>query len=90
MLTDQELITKILSGNKESYSFLVNKYKNMVFSICVKILENREDAEDTAQDVFVKAFFSLHKHKSKDYIKLRLFRIRKKMKELMVSQQISK
>jgi RNA polymerase sigma-70 factor (ECF subfamily) len=37
-----------------------------VFSVCYRILNNREEAEDIAQEVFVKAFFSLKKHKSNE------------------------
>lgn len=57
MLSDEELVKNILSGNKESYSYLVNKYQNMVLSICLRILENKKEAEDISQEVFVKAFF---------------------------------
>lgn len=64
MIPDNELIKSILAGNQESYSYLVNKYKNMVFSVCYRILDNIEEAEDIAQEVFVKAYFSLNKHKS--------------------------
>lgn len=66
MIPDNELVKSILAGNQESYSYLVNKYKNMVFSVCFRILENREEAEDISQEVFVKAYFSLHKHKNKE------------------------
>ena len=63
MVPDNELVKSILAGNQESYSYLVKKYKNMVFSVCYSILNNREEAEDISQEVFVKAFFSLNKHK---------------------------
>ncbi len=66
MIPDNELVKKILAGNQESYSYLVNKYKDMVFSVCYRILNSREEAEDIAQEVFVKAFFSLKKHKSNE------------------------
>jgi len=46
MLSDEELVRNILSGHKESYSYLVNKYKNMVLSVCLRILENKKEAED--------------------------------------------
>ena len=64
MIPDNELIKSILAGNQESYSYLVNKYKNMVFSVCYRILDNIEEAEDIAQEVFIKAYFSLNRHKS--------------------------
>lgn len=64
MVTDNELVKNLLAGNQESYSYLVNKYKDMVFSVCYRILNNKEEAEDIAQEVFVKAYFSLKKHKN--------------------------
>ena len=66
MLSDKEIVKSVLAGNKEAYSYLVNKYKNMVFSICYRILENKEEAEDLSQEVFIKAFFSLNKHKNQE------------------------
>ena len=66
MIPDNEIVKGILTGNHESYAYLVNKYKHMVFSVCFRILENREEAEDISQEVFVKAFFSLNKHKSNE------------------------
>jgi RNA polymerase sigma factor (sigma-70 family) len=66
MISDKELVDNILAGNEEAYSFLVNKYKNLVFSICLRIIENKEEAEDLSQEVFVKAYFSLKNHKKNE------------------------
>ncbi|WP_072304940.1 RNA polymerase sigma factor [Cellulophaga fucicola] len=60
---DQYYITKILAGDAQAYTFLVNKYKDMVFTLAVRMLRNKEEAEEVAQDAFVKAYIKLDKFK---------------------------
>jgi RNA polymerase sigma factor (sigma-70 family) len=55
-LTDNEIISRVLAGERELYSELVKRYQNFVFTISLKYTPVREDAEEIAQDVFVKAF----------------------------------
>lgn len=55
-LNDNEIISKVLLGDQQVYAVLVNRYQNYVFTLCFRILKNREDAEEVAQDVFIKAF----------------------------------
>jgi len=57
MTQDQLLIKEIINSNSpRAYRFLVEKYENKVFTVCMRILRNREEAEEAAQDVFVKGF----------------------------------
>lgn len=59
MITIQEenvLIDRILAGERECYSALVDQYKSYAYTIAFKIVNNRSDAEEAAQDAFVKAF----------------------------------
>jgi RNA polymerase sigma-70 factor (ECF subfamily) len=58
-LSDNDLIALILDGDHQSYSLLVERYRNFVFTICLRYVKGREDAEEVAQDVFVKAYRSL-------------------------------
>ncbi len=60
---DQIYIEKVLQGDTSSYSYLVDNYKNMVYTIALKIVKNSEDAEEVAQDSFVKAFKQLQSFK---------------------------
>lgn len=61
MTQDQLLIKEILDLNSTSaYTALVEKYENKVFTVCMKVLRNREEAEEVAQDVFVKGFKKLN------------------------------
>jgi RNA polymerase sigma-70 factor (ECF subfamily) len=61
------VIDKIKGGDFSACNFIVDKYKAFVFNICIRIVRNKEDAEEVAQDSFVKAFKSIDgfKHESK-------------------------
>jgi RNA polymerase sigma-70 factor, ECF subfamily len=72
---DSYYIDKILAGDASAYSSLVTKHKNLVFSIVLKILNNREDAEEVAQDIFIKVFHSLKTFEKKSKFSTWLYRI---------------
>lgn len=72
---DNYYIDRVLSGDVPAYAMLVAKHKNLVFSIALKILTNREDAEEVAQDCFVKVFQSLKKFERKSKFSTWLYRI---------------
>lgn len=57
--SDNEIITRVLRGEQALYSDLVKRHQNFVFTIALRYTPNREDAEEIAQDVFVKAYRSL-------------------------------
>jgi RNA polymerase sigma factor (sigma-70 family) len=56
---DTEIISRVLRGEKALFAELVKKYQNFVFTIAGRYASNREDAEEIAQDVFIKAYKSL-------------------------------
>ena len=62
---DQVYIDKVKNGDLASYSFLVDRYKDMAFTIARKIMRNSEDAEDAAQESFVKAYQQIHQFEGK-------------------------
>ena len=72
---DNEYIGRVLSGDVSAYASLVAKYKNLVFSIVLKIINNREDAEEVSQDVFLKAYQSLSTFERKSKFSTWLYRI---------------
>ena len=72
---DNFYIEKVLNGDSSAYAALVAKHKNLVFSIALKILNNREDAEEVAQDAFVKAYQSLKSFENKSKFSTWLYRI---------------
>ena len=53
------LINRILKGETPAYRELVNRHKDYAFTLAYRILNSREDAEEAAQDAFVRAFNAL-------------------------------
>lgn len=53
---DHLILDKILAGEQAAYAELVNKYKSYAYTIALRILQNRPDAEEAAQDAFIKAY----------------------------------
>ena len=58
-LSDQEIIDSVKLGNQSDYSIIVDRYKDKAFSLLKKMLKNEQDAEETLQDCFIKAYNSL-------------------------------
>ena len=60
---DQILINQIIAGDSNVFAVLVDRYKDLVFTLCLRMLKNREEAEEVAQDTFVKVYRSLDEFK---------------------------
>ena len=58
-LSDIELIEQTLAGNQAAYADLVKRHQRFVFTLALRFAKNREDAEEIAQDCFIKAYRSL-------------------------------
>lgn len=58
-LTDNDIIQLVRSGDQQAFATLVTRYQNYIFTIILRYIPSREDAEEVAQDVFVKAYRSL-------------------------------
>ncbi|OAB77990.1 RNA polymerase sigma factor [Cochleicola gelatinilyticus] len=56
---DSFYINKVKQGDLQAYTYLVDKYKNMAFSIALKLSRNTEDAEDAVQESFIKAYHKI-------------------------------
>lgn len=57
--TDLELIEAVLGGDTKKYAILVKRHQKLVFSLALRFVKKREDAEEVAQDCFVKAYKAL-------------------------------
>ena len=68
-------IEKVKEGQTNYFSYIVENYKDIVFSIALKVLKNREDAEEMAQESFIKAYKSLHTFKGNAKFSTWLYRI---------------
>jgi RNA polymerase sigma factor (sigma-70 family) len=58
-LSDNEIIESIRRGDKRQYARLIDRYKDKAMTLSVRMLRNYEDAEEAAQDAFVRAFKAL-------------------------------
>ncbi|MDF2431298.1 MAG: hypothetical protein JWP44_929 [Mucilaginibacter sp.] len=58
-LSDIALIQQTLSGNQSAYADLVKRHQRFVFTLALRFAKGREDAEEIAQDCFIKAYRSL-------------------------------
>jgi RNA polymerase sigma-70 factor (ECF subfamily) len=59
-LEEQRLIDRCLAGEVEAFRPLVNRYQRVTFSVALRMLGSRTDAEDVTQQAFVDAFNALH------------------------------
>jgi RNA polymerase sigma factor (sigma-70 family) len=74
-IDDQYYITKIEAGDTKVFAVLVDRYKDLVFTLALRMLKNREEAEEVAQDTFVKVFKSLNKFKGDSKVSTWIYRI---------------
>lgn len=72
---DQHYITKVLEGDTNAYAVLVDRYKDLVFTLALTMTKNREEAEEVAQDVFVKVYKNLAKFKGDSKFSTWVYRV---------------
>jgi RNA polymerase sigma-70 factor, ECF subfamily len=96
---DRELVQKAQDGDKEAFELLVAKHQGRVFAVAGGILRNREDVEDIAQQVFLKAYFSLKRFDQRSAFSTWLYKItvnecwdllrKKKVRPLVFESELS-
>ena len=74
-LNDLDIIEHVLRGDTEAFGVLVGRYSTPVFHLVRRIAGNREDAEEIAQDTFVKAYGSLRKFRKESSFSSWIYRI---------------
>lgn len=72
---DQTYIDQIIKGDANAFAFLVEKYKTMVFTLALKMLKSREEAEEISQDTFIKAYKNIDKFKGDSKFSTWLYKI---------------
>ncbi|UCH84569.1 MAG: sigma-70 family RNA polymerase sigma factor [Candidatus Latescibacterota bacterium] len=63
-LSDEELILKVAEGNNVSFDILVDRYKIRLYNYLFRLVRNEDEAEEIAQETFVKAFIHAGKYKT--------------------------
>jgi len=74
-MEELKIIERIQKGDTNAFSYLVTKYQDVVFSIALKVLKNRDEAEEVAQETFIKAFRSISSFRGKSKFSTWLFSI---------------
>src|SRR5262249_29361300 len=72
---DAELIERYFAGDISAFDEIMIRYERQIYRVCYRFVENREDAMDLAQDVFVKAFEHLPTFRRESSLKTWLYRI---------------
>ena len=63
-MEDNELISRILSGNMNAFTFLVNRYRKLVVHITGRLIQRQDEIEDVSQEVFLKVYQNLGKYRN--------------------------
>lgn len=63
--SDNEIIERIRGGAKHYFAQLVDRYKDRAFTLAIRMLKNREDAEEATQDAFIRAYNALSRFEGK-------------------------
>lgn len=74
-LSDEELVARARKGDRPAFAHLVDRHRVSVFNLTFRIVGNREDAEEAAQDVFVRAYRSLDRFRGDARFATWLYRI---------------
>ena len=74
-LSDHEIISRVLSGNTRSFADLVERHKDKAMTLAMRMLRNREEAEEAVQDAFVRAFNALGQFEKRSTFSTWLYRI---------------
>ena len=74
-MTEHELIQGLKNGDEAAFKFLVDTYQDRVYNTAIGILQNAEDAEDVAQEVFVKVYRAIQNFKGESKLSTWLYRI---------------
>ena len=74
-MNENELIQGLKSGDEASFKYLVENYKDRIFNTAIGIVQNAEDAEDVAQEVFIQVYRSIHSFKGESKLSTWMYRI---------------
>src|SRR4029077_16131421 len=72
---DNSIVDRYLAGDMTAFDELMIRYERQVYRVCYRFVENRDDAMDLAQEVFIKAFEHLATFRRESSLKTWLYRI---------------
>ena len=74
-IDDQHYVDLVVKGDTTAFAVLVNRYKDIVFTLALKMVKDREEAEEASQDTFIKVYKSLAKFKGESKFSTWLYKI---------------
>lgn len=74
-ISDDAIVDQVIGGHVSSFSILVERHKSYVYTIALNILQIEEEAEEVAQDTFVKAYSNINKFNREAKFTTWLYRI---------------
>jgi len=74
-MEDTQLIDRIIRKDEQAFREFVEKYQSLVFNTCYGFVDNKDDAEDLAQDVFIEVYKSIKKFRRESKLSTWLYRI---------------
>ena len=74
-IDDQHHINLVINGDINAFAALVDRYKDMVFTLALKMLKSREDAEEVSQDTFIKVYKSLAMYRGESKFSTWLYKV---------------
>jgi RNA polymerase sigma-70 factor (ECF subfamily) len=72
---DAELVDRYLAGDTAAFDEIMIRYERQIYRVCYRFVDNRDDAMDLAQEVFIKAFEHLTTFRRESSLKTWLYRI---------------
>src|ERR1700737_3098945 len=75
ILSEDKLVALARRGNHEAFTELVQKHSGKIYGVSLRMLKNREDAEDNVQNVLVKAYYNIGRFEGQSQFSTWLFRI---------------
>lgn len=74
--TDEHiLIHQIIEGDTKAFTVLVDRYKDLVFTLAIRMLKHREEAEEVSQDTFIKVYKSLVRFKEDSKLSTWIYKV---------------
>ena len=74
-MSEKEIVEQLRQGNEEAFKKLVSLFQEKVFNTAVNFLQNQQDAEDAAQEVFIQVYNSIGQFKENSTLSTWIYRI---------------
>jgi RNA polymerase sigma-70 factor, ECF subfamily len=74
-MDDTAAVARVLSGDKDAFRILVERYSRDIFRVAFRLMTNEQDADDAVQETFLRAYRSLEKFKKRSQFRTWIYRI---------------